>query len=224
MSDEDDSITFISQQDYDRNAISLRDNNPGQYPSQNFATAQTTVQTAPRVRKTTIGGVSRTTLLIIAVVSIVILVGVGVFIYFIPNITNGSKAGCTESGYENHHRGFGSDDGSCFYNQNNWDSKTIRTCPSLHAFYYDPGGKDANYTPLKDDQKVVNKSTIFQVKGIDPDLRLCFKFNSFSVANSGGCSANNLNISGTANLVDSRTYCNGAPPTLGKYICSDGML
>lgn len=187
-------------------------------PSQVRQIPQTTV-VRPRSM-----GVSRTTLICCIILIILVVIGVIIGAFFLQGITNRDKSGCTESHYDNYKRGFGIDDGSCFFNQRKNDKK-IKTCPEIRSFYYDVGGRNGNYTPEEWENVIVNATTTFVLHDDDdePDKELCFTINEFDVENNDDddddCDNASLSILGTDG--QDGTYCNGNPPPLDTLICAD---
>lgn len=181
-----------------------------------------TIQQVPRtaVARQRSGAISRGGIICIIILIILVVVGAIVAAFFLQGITNKDKSGCTESHYDNFMRGFGIDDGSCFFNQQKHD-KTIKTCPQIRSFFYDVGGVDANYTPLEWENVVVNATTSFVLNGDDPDDDLCFTINSFDVAGGANCNAASLKISGSDG--QDGTYCDTNSPPIGSLICVNSV-
>jgi flagellar basal body-associated protein FliL len=84
-------------------------------------------------------------IVVVIAVAVVLITGIVLAIIFFGNSPN--VIGCTERGYDNYVSNAGTDDGSCYYNHNNHNTKTIQTCPAISSEYYDPGKQYFTTTP-----------------------------------------------------------------------------
>lgn len=169
--------------------------------------------------------------IVILCVVLVILIIVSVVVAIsLQDIANHDKAGCTLKNYDNHQRGFGIDNGSCFVRQSTKErSRTVSGCPPNIAHFYDAGGPEANYQPPADVctcgtvDKPLTTTTVFVPNKKDNTTEdvLCFTVEIFDVNGvDGDCSSASLNITGSITGHDG-LHCN-QNHTLGEdeRICS----